>query len=101
MIDEMTSLLKDEQKADDDKKLYCEDMIDKTEDKVKSLELTVSDLGKAADDAKESISTLASEIEALEDGIKKLDAQVVEATEQRKEEHAESVEVITSDTAAK
>jgi peptidoglycan hydrolase CwlO-like protein len=101
MIDEMTALLKKEQVDDDNKKEYCENLIDKTEDKVKELELTVSDLTKAVADAKEGIATLASEIEALEDGIKKLDKQVAEATEQRKEEHADSVETLTNDNAAK
>jgi hypothetical protein len=101
MIDEMTALLKKEQVDDDDKKAYCEGLIDQTEDKVKELELTVSDLTKAVADAKEGIATLSSEIEALEDGIKKLDKQVAEATEQRKSEHADSVETITNDNAAK
>merc|ERR1712025_176499 len=41
------------------------------------------------------------EIEALADGIKALDKQVAEATEQRKEEHADSVETLTNDNAAK
>merc|ERR1719356_1381789 len=97
----MTALLKKEQVDDDNKKAYCEDLIDQTEDKVKELELTVSDLAKAVADAKEGIATLSSEIEALEDGIKKLDKQVAEATEQRKSEHADSVETITNDNAAK
>merc|ERR1719261_416673 len=44
---------------------------------------------------------LASEIEALEDGIKALDKQVAEATEQRKAEHAEYTELMSSNTAAK
>jgi septal ring factor EnvC (AmiA/AmiB activator) len=101
MIDDMTALLKKEQGDDDDKKVYCEDMIDKTEDKVKELELAVSDLEKAIADMKESVATLASEIEALEDGIKQLDKQVAEATAQRKEEHADNVETITNDNAAK
>jgi len=76
-------------------------MIDETEDKVKELELSVSDLEKAIADAKESIASLAEEIEALEDGIKQLDKDVAEATEQRKEEHADSVETLTNDNAAK
>merc|ERR1719206_490781 len=101
MIDEMTALPKKEQVDDNDKKAYCEDLIDKTEDKVKELELSVSDLSKAVADAKEGIATLTAEIEALEDGIKKLDKQVAEATEQRKSEHADSVETITNDNAAK
>merc|ERR1719183_2251528 len=97
----MITLLKKEQVTDDDKKAYCEKLIDETEDKVKGLELDVSDLAKAIADAKESVATLSEEIEALEDGIKALDKQVAEATEQRKEEHAESVETLTSDNAAK
>merc|ERR1719454_454915 len=101
MIDDMVALLKKEQVDDDDKKEYCEKTIDQTEDKVKELELTISDLSKAIDAAKEGIATLSEEIEALEDGIKALDKQVSEATEQRKEEHAEAVETVTNDNAAK
>merc|ERR1719201_2283591 len=97
----MVSLLKKEQVTDDEKKEYCEKLIDETEDKVKELELSVSDLSKAVADAKEGSATLAEEIEALSDGIKALDKQVAEATEQRKEEHADSVETLTSDNAAK
>jgi len=101
MIDEMVALLKKEGIVDDDKKEYCENTIDKTEDKVKELELAISDLEKSIADTKETISTLASEIEALEDGIKALDKQVAEATEQRKEEHADAVETLANDNAAK
>merc|ERR1719331_2047670 len=73
MIDDMLALLKKEQTDDDDKKEYCTNLIDKTEDDLKSLELTVSDLGKAIADYKERIATLADEIDALEAGIKSLD----------------------------
>merc|ERR1719247_1530720 len=90
MIDDMVALLGKEQQDDNDKKEYCENIIDKTEDNLKALELTVSDLGKAIADYKERIATLAEEIEALEDGIKALDKQVAEATSDRKEEHAEN-----------
>merc|ERR1719298_280655 len=101
MIDDMVTLLKKEQVDDNDKKEYCENMIDQTEDKVKELELAVSDLAKAIADAKESVATLKEEIEGLEDGIKALDKAVAEATEQRKEEHADNVETLTNDNAAK
>jgi septal ring factor EnvC (AmiA/AmiB activator) len=86
---------------DNNKKEYCENLIDQTEDKVKGLELRVSDLSKAVADAKEGVATLGEELEALADGIKALDKSVAEATEQRKEEHADSVEILTSDNAAK
>merc|ERR1719262_1767995 len=101
MIDDMVALLKKEQVDDNEKKEYCEKLIDETEDKIKELELTVSDLEKAVADGKEKVATLADEIEALSDGIKALDKQVAEATEQRKEEHEDSVETITNDSAAK
>merc|ERR1719327_626484 len=101
MIDDMVSLLGKEQQDDDSKKEYCEKLIDKTEDDLKALELTVSDLGKAIADYKESIATLAEEIEGLEDGIKALDKQVAEATEERKNEHEENVETLANDNAAK
>jgi peptidoglycan hydrolase CwlO-like protein len=101
MIDNMLSLLGKEQQDDNDKKEYCEKLIDKTEDDLKELELSVSDLGKAIADYKERIATLKDELEALEDGIKALDKQVAEATEDRKEEHEENVETITNDNAAK
>jgi len=101
MIDNMVKLLGEEQTNDNDKKEYCETMIDKTEDSLKELELSVSDLGKAIADNKEHIATLAEEIEALEDGIKALDKQVAEATDDRKEEHAENTETLASNNAAK
>merc|ERR1719478_548684 len=101
MIDDMVALLGKEQQDDNDKKEYCEGLIDKTEDNLKELELTVSDLGKAIADYKERIATLGEEIGALEDGIKALDKQVAEATDDRKEEHEENVATVTNDNAAK
>merc|ERR1719311_188194 len=101
MIDNMTKLLKKEQTDDNDKKEYCDNLIDKTEDDVKALELTVSDLSKAIADYKERVATLGEEIEALEDGIKSLDSQVAEATEERKTEHTENTETVANDNAAK
>merc|ERR1719183_1145924 len=101
MIDDMVSLLGKEQQDDNDKKEYCNNIIDKTEDSLKELELTVSDLGKAIADYKERIATTTEEIEALNDGIKHLDEQVAEATEDRKEEHAENTETLANNNAAK
>jgi len=101
MIDDMIALLNKEQRDDNDKKEYCEKLIDKTEDDVKQLELHVSDLGKAIADYKEQIATLAEELAALAAGIKALDKQVAEATEDRKEEHEENVATLSNDNAAK
>jgi peptidoglycan hydrolase CwlO-like protein len=101
MIDDMVKLLKKEQIDDDNKKEYCQIAIDKTEDSVKELELTVSDLGKAIDNSKERIASLTEEIGSLEDGIKALDKQVAEATENRKQEHQENFDTVANDNAAK
>jgi hypothetical protein len=51
--------------------------------------------------AEDGIATLKEEIATLEKGIKALDKSVVEATEQRQEEHKESSELMASDAAAK
>merc|ERR1740133_180530 len=92
MIDNLVVELKSEQTMDTDKKAYCLAEIDKAEDKKKGLDLDVADLEKAIDDGKESIATLAGELVALADGIKKLDSSVAEATSTRKEEHDDFVE---------
>merc|ERR1719199_2289823 len=68
MIDNLVVELKAEQGLDNDKKTYCLAEIDKAEDKKKGLEADVSDLGKAIENANESIATLKSEIAALKDG---------------------------------
>jgi peptidoglycan hydrolase CwlO-like protein len=83
MIDEMVALLGKEQTSDDEKKVYCLASLDKAEDEKKTLEQQEEDLDKAMEEAKNMIATLADEIEALEDGIKQLDKDVVEATETR------------------
>jgi len=87
LIDELVATLKKEQKEDDAKKEWCEEELDKTEDTKKMLQNKVSDLETAIDDASESITNLKAEIEALDDGIRALDKEVAEATENRKEEH--------------
>jgi len=101
MIDELVADLKQEQSVDDEKKQYCLTELDKAEDKKKGLEWDISDLEKAIADETETIATLKSEIEALVDGIKKLDAAVAEATETRKEEHEDYVSTLAANSAAK
>jgi len=101
MIDEMVILLQEEQVQDDEKKKYCEAELDKVEDEKKSLERKVDDLTKAQEEGKDTLATLGEEIEALADGIKALDKQVAEATENRKEENTEYKEEMAANVAAK
>jgi len=101
MIDNMVTLLKQEQHDDDDKKEYCGLQLDQADDKKKAVErnLELTDNGIAT--ATETMATLKDEIKALEVAIKELDKSVVDATEQRKEEHAEYKDLIASDSSAK
>merc|ERR1719235_2280824 len=101
MIDDMVATLKTEQLDDDHKKEYCDKQFDLSDDKKKGLERSVADTETIIEETKESISTVTSEIAALEDTIKALDKAVTEATEQRKEENEDFTELMASDTAAK
>merc|ERR1740123_2646244 len=101
MVDEMVEVLAKEQQSDDHKKEYCAAQFDQSDDKKKSLERHISDEESAIAAAKEGIATLTEEMAALDAGIKDLDKSVAEATEQRKEEHADFKELMASDSAAK
>merc|ERR1719453_2565346 len=94
LIDEMVALLKQEQLDDEHKKEYCEMQFDAMDDKKKGLEREESKLEKSIDDAKEGITALTGEIEALGDGIKALDKAVKEATEQRQEENSAAKDLL-------
>merc|ERR1719198_537030 len=89
MIDNLTAELKKLQVDDDEKQAYCESELEKAKDKKKDLAQNVADLETAIDDETEAINTLKVEIEALDDGIRALDKEVAEATENRQAEHEE------------
>merc|ERR1719343_1750453 len=97
----MIALLKKEQADDANKKEYCLTSFDAMDDKKKGLETAISDAETAIANAEDGISTLKEEIATLEKGIKALDKSVVEATEQRQEEHKSFSELMASDSAAK
>jgi chromosome segregation ATPase len=101
MIDNLIALLKTEQIDDDSKREYCQKHLDQTEDKTKDLSKKIEDLGTSIDDNEEMIKTLTSEIKDIVEEISKLDKSVMEATEQRKSEQDEYVELLASDNAAK
>jgi len=101
MIDDLVVELKQDQVNDESKKEYCEKEFDVSDDKKKVLEKGVTDLETAIVNSNEGISTTKDEIAALEDGVKALDKEVAEATENRKEENAEYTELMASDAAAK
>jgi len=101
MIDNMTTLLKQEQVDDDNKKEFCRISLDNMDDKKKGLERSISDSESVIATAQEDIGSLTSEIKALEDGIKALDKSVMEAAEQRKEENEDFTSLTSQNAAAK
>jgi len=101
MIDDMVDLLHSEQETDSAKKAQCEKDFDLADDKKKELERTIDDLEKAMAEEKESIATLTDEIASLIQGIKDLDKEVADRTEQRKEENSDYQTEMASHIAAK
>jgi len=100
MIDALVAQLKKDQAADDDKKNYCEEELDKTEDRKKVLAQEASDYETMLDDANEAVANFKVEIEALDDGIRALDKDVAEATETRKESNEDFTATAAANTAA-
>merc|ERR1719272_553181 len=101
MIDAMVVTLKREQTDDDHKKDYCANQFDSSGDKKKGLERSASDLDIAITKGNDANAALKDEIDGLENGIRALDKEVADATEQRKEENKDSTEELASSTAAK
>lgn len=101
MIDRMVVTLNSEQTEDDNKREYCNVQLDHMDDKKKGLERAVSDSETAIADAQEAITTMAADMKALVEGIEALDKSVAEASEQRKQEHGEFNDLMSSNSAAK
>lgn len=100
-IDQLSSLLKDEQKDDDTKQAFCNTEIDRVEDELKAAKRGASDKTTVIDDLKDNLEDTNRGIAALLTSIKELDKQVAEATSMRKNEHQESVDVLAENSAAK
>merc|ERR1719265_1132035 len=91
MIDDMVTLEGKEQKEDDDEKTWCEGEFSKSANEEasekKEIEAIEADLGEKSD----QIATLEEEIKSMVEEIAELDKMVAEASEQRKEDHADFV----------
>merc|ERR1719237_323956 len=75
--------------------------MDKSDDQEKVSTRTIKDSTAAIEAAQEGIATAVEEIAALVASIKSLDGKVAAATEQRKEDNAEYLELMSNDRAAK
>merc|ERR1719387_667171 len=96
----MVALHGKEQEQDDDKKDFCISEMDLTEDDAKAFAKGIADLDATITEKEDEIATLSSEIAALQQGLKDLDKTVAEATEQRKDEHAEYTSTAAANQAA-
>merc|ERR1719377_502302 len=100
MIDDMVVLLGKQQTEDDHSKEFCEDEFDKAEDEEKAAKTKLGQLDAALQEQMDAISGLMEELSVLKKSIEELDYAVAEATEQRKEEHAEYIEAVQMNEAA-
>jgi chromosome segregation ATPase len=91
----------EKEQADEDQKMeFCTSEIAKTKASVKAHTGSVKDLDADIASKEDEIATADSEIAALQKGIEDLDKSVVEATEQRKSEHAEYTSTAAANQAA-
>merc|ERR1719159_63630 len=100
MIDGMNEVLESEQVQDDKQDVWCLAELDKAKEEAKATEQDVEDTKAAIDEQRDSIETTAGEIEELKKGLEELDKDAAEATEPRKDEHAEYIDEAASNQAA-
>jgi chromosome segregation ATPase len=100
MVDGMVGVLEEEQVKDDKTDVWCLGELDKAKDDIKASEVAITELEAAVDQQRDTIATTDSEIAELKAGLVELDKSVAEATEQRKKEHAESVDTAAANGAA-
>merc|ERR1719217_363971 len=89
MIEGMVQVLHEEQKDDDTQKTFCDSDIEKSTREKKDTEEAVAASQAFIEETTAESAATAEEIAELQKSIKALDKAVAEATEQRKEEHAE------------
>merc|ERR1719359_685337 len=89
MIDGMEAVLKEDQKNDDTQKAFCDKDIAKTQNEQKDAEEAIAAGEAFIEETTAESQALVDEIKSLQKEIKTLDKAVAEATEQRKEEHAD------------
>jgi len=89
MIDDMVVLLGKDQADDDKSKTFCQDEFEKAADEETAAKEKLASTTAKIAELEDAVAQLAEEIEVLEGEITGLDKSVAEATEMRKEEHAD------------
>jgi len=100
MIDDLISTLVREQKDDADKVKYCKKSLRNTQDKNKDLIRMVHDGRNAQEDLQSQIERVVADKQQLSTEIKHLDTATAQLTQERQQDHAESVEVLSDAGAA-
>jgi len=100
MVDDMVVLLGKQQADDDKQTVYCQDELEKAADEEAASKTKLAQTDAALSELTDKIGTLMEEISSLTSGIAALDKSVAEATEMRKEEHADYVEMMQMNEAA-
>merc|ERR1719498_2015201 len=95
MVDGMIVLEEEEQEGDDHQKPWCNGEFEKEDRAEKSEKSEIASLDAEMLEEADAIAGLEEEIKALQDEIAGLDKTVAQATEQRKEEHAEYQETLS------
>jgi len=90
-IDGMVKVLGEEQKNDDETKTFCDKELSKTDAEKADTEEAIASSTAMIEEMTDQSATLSEEIASLQKEIKALDKAVAEATEQRKEEHEDSI----------
>merc|ERR1719428_2051998 len=94
MIDDMVTLLGKQALEDEKQKTYCEDELEKAADEESATKTKLGQVDATLAELTDEIGTLMEEISELTAATAALDKSVAEATEMRKEEHAEYVETL-------
>merc|ERR1719428_313559 len=100
MIDDMVVLLGKQQKEDEKQKAYCEDEFETAADEEAAAKTKLAQTDATLAELTDKIGTLMEEISGLTASIAALDKEVADATEQRKEEHAQYVAQMQMNEAA-
>merc|ERR1719398_170468 len=100
MIDGMSAVLKEEQKNDDAQKAFCDKDLEASAKEQKDTEESIATSEAFIEETTAASEVATEEIAALQKDIKALDKAVAEATEQRKEEHADFLQFQTENNAA-
>jgi len=101
IVDGMLATLTQQQADDDKQQEWCNTELTKANDEDKGAKGKVADLDATVSELADSVAQLDDQIKPLKDEVMSLDRSVAEATEQRKDEHAEYAGNIQMNTVAK